>query len=52
MEKYTILEGKCQKQIIENSFDPRNREVWDVNWRDTGTNSNLVVPKNYESVGF
>jgi len=34
------------------SFDPRNREVWDVNWRDTGTNSNLVAPKNYESVGF
>ena len=24
----------------------------DVNWRDTGTNSNLVAPKNYESVGF
>lgn len=34
------------------SFDPRNREVWDVNWRDTGANSNLVAPKNYESVGF
>ena len=30
------------------SFDPRNREVWDVNWRDTGTNSNLVAPKNFE----
>lgn len=36
----------------QESFDPRNREVWDVNWRDTGTNSNLAAPKNYESVGF
>ena len=28
---------------------PRNREVWDVNWRDTGTNSNLVAPNESES---
>ena len=28
------------------------KEDLDVNWMDTGTNSNLVAPKNYESVGF
>ena len=41
------------------SFDERCAECWDENWKqsddfffDNPTNSNLVAPKNYESVGF